>query len=436
MSHTLDVLKSPMTLPCGQTLKNRIVKSAMTEGIADPDGTPYEGHVTLYHAWSRGGSGLLISGNVMVTGTHLERPGNVILDGQQASDVMERLKTWSKAGSQDGCKIWMQISHSGRQCQKAVNPHPHSPSDVTLGLPGGLFGKPVPLTTAEIEGLIGDFARVAKIAEESGFHGVQIHGAHGYLISQFLSPRVNLRTDEWGGSLENRARFLRRIVQAVRAQAGDGFAVSVKLNSSDFQKGGFDADDAKQVAEWLTEDGIDLLEISGGSYEQPRMMKLMGIEPVEEIKVRQSTRQREAYFQDFASDICADIKVPLLVTGGFRTAEGMADAIDKDGISLVGLGRPLCGAPDCVNALLSDGTDLPSYEKILGNASGFFGVTSPIGLVRALAAFAVTSWYYAQIVLIASGQSTNLKLSSFKSFLTLQGRDKKWLKARQKNLKG
>ncbi len=423
-----------MTLPCGQVLKNRIVKSAMTEGLADPDGTPNEGHVTLYHAWARGGSGLLITGNVMVTGSHLERPGNVILDVHQSSDLMERLKAWSKAGSQDRCKIWMQISHSGKQCQKAVNPHPHSPSDVTLDLPGGQFGKPIPLTADEIEGLIDAFVRVAKIAEDTGFHGVQIHAAHGYLISQFLSPRVNLRTDKWGGSLKNRARFLRRIVQAVKAQAGDGFAVSVKLNSSDFQKGGFDADDAKQVAEWLTQDGIDLLEISGGSYEQPRMMKLMGIEPVEEIKVRQSTRQREAYFQDFASDICIDIKVPLLVTGGFRTAVGMADAIEKDKISFVGLGRPLCGAPESVSALLSDEIGLPSYEKILGNAGKFFGVTSPIGLVRALAAFAVTSWYYAQIVLIATGQPVNHKLSSIKCFLTLQRREKNWLKARRKIL--
>ena len=425
-------LKTPLTLPCGAVLPNRLAKAAMTEGLAGPDGLPNERHVQLYRTWARSGAGLQITGNVMVDGDHLERPGNVILDRAMGPDERARFRAWADAARAEGGHVWMQISHAGRQTQKAVNPRPASASDVKLGLPGGQFARPRPLTGDEIRALIARYATAAVVARETGFDGVQVHAAHGYLISQFLSPNTNHRTDEWGGSLENRARFLREIVAATRAKTGRDFAVGVKLNSSDFQKGGFGADDARRVVAWLEADGVDLIELSGGTYEQPRMLELAGLEPVEEIPLRSSTRQREAFFLAFASELKDVVRVPLMVTGGFRTARGMVEAVQDDGIAMIGLGRPLCGDPLCTQALFRDGTDLPRYEKMLGNPRRFFGVDSPVKLVKAIASFSVMSWYYDQIVLMSEGKPNDPDPACFRRFLALQRSQAAWIKARRR----
>jgi len=432
----MKVINDPLTLPCGLYLKNRLVKAAMTEGLAGPDGMPNEKHARLYRTWAESGVAALITGNVMVDGTHLERPGNVILDHPLTESGQAAFKAWAAAGCINGCQMWMQISHSGRQTQKKVNPEPRSASDVQLGLPGGQFAKPVPLSGDEIAVLVERFAQTAAQAKDCGFSGVQIHAAHGYLVSQFLSPRANRRNDEWGGSLENRARFLRAIVAEVRSKTGDDFGVSVKLNSSDFQKGGFGADDARQVVRWLEEDGVDLIELSGGTYEQPKMLELEGIEPSDEIKLRASTQAREAFFQAFAAELKDEVSAPIMVTGGFRSASGMATAIGVDGISAIGIGRPLCGDPKCTQKLLDSGEDLPRFEQQLGSPNRFFGVNSPIRLIKTMASFAVMAWYYDQILLMADGKDNDPDPGSFRRFLALQGREARWLKARKAWLTG
>jgi len=428
------ILKTPLTLPCGLVLKNRLVKAAMTEGLAGPDGLPNAKLNRLYRTWAASEVALLITGNVMVDGDHLERPGNVIIDHALTPQERARFKAWVEAASGNGCQVWMQISHAGRQTQKRVNPQPKSASDVQLGLPGGQFARPQPLSKNEILALIARYADAAAVARETGFSGVQIHAAHGYLVSQFLSPKANHRQDEWGGSLENRARFLRSIVAATRAKTGDDFAISVKLNSSDFQKGGFGPDDARQVVGWLQDDGVDLVELSGGTYEQPKMLEIEGIEPAEEIKLRASTRQREAFFLGFAAELKDAVDVPLMVTGGFRTARAMAAAIQDDGIGAIGIGRPLCGDPACTQKLLRDGTDLPRYEKRLGNPRHFFGVNSPLKLIKMVAGFSVMAWYYDQIVLMGNGQENDADPATFRRFLALQSRESRWLKSRKSGL--
>jgi 2,4-dienoyl-CoA reductase-like NADH-dependent reductase (Old Yellow Enzyme family) len=427
----LDILNEPLVLPCGQVLKNRLIKAAMTEGLAGPDGLPNERHARLYRTWAEGGVAVSITGNVMIDGSHLERPGNVILDHPPGDDEREAFRAWAEAGSTGGCQMWMQLSHPGRQTQKRVNPHPKSASDVKLGVPGGQFAKPTPLSAGEIPELVGRFATAARVARECGFSGVQIHAAHGYLISQFLSPAANHRDDEWGGSLENRARLLRAVVAAVRAETGSDFAISVKLNSSDFQKGGFGPDDARQVVTWLGEDGVDLVEISGGTYEQPKMLQFEGITPAEEIRVRASTREREAYFLAFAAELAQEAKALLMVTGGFRTAMGMADAITKDGISAVGVGRPMCGDPHCVKKLLQDGVDLPRFENELGSPASFFGIHSPLKLIKLAATFGVMAWYYDQIVLMGEGQENDPERHPLARLLALQNREIEWMKERK-----
>ncbi|MEN9289085.1 MAG: hypothetical protein RL317_708 [Pseudomonadota bacterium] len=424
-------LAATLRLPCGAELKNRLAKGAMTEGLATPDGVPTEALARLYQCWADGGAGMLLTGNVIVDRDHLERPGNVVIDKKPSAEMMAALKAWAKAGTVNGTHLWMQISHGGRQTQTLVNPTPKAPSAVKLGLPGGQFGTPVPLTENEIKDLIQRFAIAAKAAKDAGFTGVQIHAAHGYLISQFLSPRSNQREDEWGGSLENRARFLMESVRAVRKAVGKAFPVSVKLNSADFQRGGFAFEESLQVARWLEAEGLDLLEISGGSYEQPRMMDLDGMEEVEDQKVPASTAAREAYFVDFAKAMKAELKtLPLMVTGGFRTRAAMDHALATGGADLIGLGRPLCGAPYACNDLLNGAADIPRFEKQLHLLPGWLRWLEGINMVRALAGFGVQFWYYAQIYALGETGKTDPKKSVFAAMREVDARNKKIMAAR------
>lgn len=424
-------LAATLRLPCGAELKNRLAKGAMTEGLATPDGVPTEALARLYQCWAEGGAGMLLTGNVIIDRDHLERPGNVVIDKKPSAEMMAALKAWAKAGTVNGTHLWMQISHGGRQTQTLVNPTPKAPSAVKLGLPGGQFGTPVPLTEDEIKDLIQRFAIAAKAAKDAGFTGVQIHAAHGYLISQFLSPRSNQREDEWGGSLENRARFLIESVRAVRKAVGKAFPVSVKLNSADFQRGGFAFEESLQVARWLEAEGLDLLEISGGSYEQPRMMDLDGMEEVEDQKVPASTAAREAYFVDFAKAMKAELKtLPLMVTGGFRTRAAMDHALATGGADLIGLGRPLCGAPYACNDLLNGAADIPRFEKQLHLLPGWLRWLEGINMVRALAGFGVQFWYYAQIYALGETGKTDPKKSVFAAMREVDARNKKIMAAR------
>jgi 2,4-dienoyl-CoA reductase-like NADH-dependent reductase (Old Yellow Enzyme family) len=398
-----------MTLRCGQTLGNRLAKAAMTEGLAEPHGRPTPQLNRLYERWGASGCGLLITGNVQVDPDHLERPGNVVIDREPDVDMAERLAAWAAAGKRGGAKMWMQISHAGRQTSKAVNPHPKAPSAVALNLPGGQFGEPVALDVGEIMELAERFVTAARAAEASGFDGVQIHAAHGYLISQFLSPRTNQRSDAWGGDLAGRARLLMEIVRRIRAGVAVDFAVSVKLNSADFQRGGFDIDDSTQVATWLDEAGVDLIEISGGTYESPRMMSVKGKRDDALTEAQRSTHRREAYFAEFAPRIReATDGAALMVTGGFRTAAGMSDAIERDGVDVIGLGRPLCVRPQAVGELLAgERAALPDIENQLRIGPGIFAPKSPLKVMKLLNTMSSQAWYYEQLVRFGDGENAD-----------------------------
>ena len=416
-------LGCPLTLPCGLAVPNRLAKAAMTEGLAEA-GAPGEALERLYRLWAASGIGLQITGNVQIDAAHLERPGNVVLDRAPDSGLLVRFARWAEAAKSGGGRVLMQLSHAGRQTPIRVNPRPKAPSAVPLALPGKQFGLPEPLADAEIETLIARFAAAARTAEQAGFDGVQIHAAHGYLLSQFLSPRANRRDDRWGGSLANRARLLRAVVTAVREAVAPGFAVAVKLNSADFQKGGFAFEESLQFAKWLAEDGVDLLELSGGSYEQPRMMALAGLEAIDEPKAA-STRAREAYFLDFATAMLAARTPPLMVTGGFRTVAAMAEALDA-GVALIGLGRPLCVAPASPAGLLAGSTaTLPRVEDRLRLGPGLFGPASPIKLMKTVNGFATQSWYYQQIRRMGAGEQPDPQLSVLRALIAEQRDDRR-----------
>jgi 2,4-dienoyl-CoA reductase-like NADH-dependent reductase (Old Yellow Enzyme family) len=350
-------LASPLTLPCGAVLKNRFGKAPLTEGLADEMNRATARHESLYGRWAQGGAGVVVTGNVQVDRRYLERPGNVVIDGNGGLDALKR---YARAGTQNGTHLFMQINHPGRQTPRRVCEQPIAPSAVKLkNLPETAFAPPRAMTAAEVDDVIRRFVHAAVVAKETGFTGVQIHAAHGYLISQFLTPLVNQRTDQWGGSLENRARLLLTIVREMRKAVGPSFPISAKLNSSDFQQGGFSNSDCLQVVRWLEEASLDLLEISGGNYEEPSMM---GSKTSEGATVADSTVKREAYFMDYAEQIRKVTKVPLMVTGGFRSRAAMEAALASGAVDVVGLGRPMCVETDLPNKILAGG-DGTAWEK-------------------------------------------------------------------------
>jgi 2,4-dienoyl-CoA reductase-like NADH-dependent reductase (Old Yellow Enzyme family) len=425
-------IQSTLKLPCGVEIKNRICKAAMTEGLADERNRATKKHKTLYGRWAEGGAGILLTGNVQIDHRYLERPGNVVIEGKQTKAQLASLKAYAKAGTKNNTHLWMQISHAGRQTPAAVAPTPVGPSDVQLQMPGAAFGKPRPLTHEEILDVIKRFAHAAKTAKETGFTGVQIHGAHGYLISEFLSPDINTRDDKWGGSLENRARLLLETLRAVRKAVGKKFPVSLKLNSADFQKGGFTHKESIQVAKWLNDEGLDLLEVSGGTYEQPKLVGLdnLTLNPDRAEALRESTVAREAYFLDYAKDIRKVFKGPMMVTGGFRSRAGMDAALGSDACDMVGMGRPLCVDTHVVNKLMSGEVDTTTiFEKSMEIGPKFLrpilGLNSPFRLFAALNGWGQQGWWCIQLLRMGRGEEPNLELGVFKAFTSYQSQEKK-----------
>ncbi|MFD0863570.1 NADH:flavin oxidoreductase/NADH oxidase family protein [Sungkyunkwania multivorans] len=331
----MSTLNTPLTLPCGAILKNRLVKAAMTERISNTNFEPTLGHELLYSNWSKTGAGLLITGNVIIDRKHLESAGNVVFDNKQMLPV---LRSWAESSKINNNHIWVQISHAGRQTNIFGTRRPLAPSEVQLKKLG-LFGKPKAMTYKDIKEVIDGFVKAASLAKEAGFTGIQIHSAHGYLLSQFLSPRTNTRTDKWGGSLENRSRLLLSIIRETRKVVGNKFPISVKLNSADFQKGGFTEEESLEVVKMLDNEGIDLLEISGGTYEKVAFFLLNDDEQAEK-EVKESTRRREAYFIDFAKKVRQVSSVPLMITGGFRSFEFCNDVLLNGEVDLIGMARP------------------------------------------------------------------------------------------------
>ncbi|MBC3302662.1 NADH:flavin oxidoreductase/NADH oxidase family protein [Pseudomonas sp. SWRI18] len=323
-----------LQLPNGQVIANRIAKAAMEENMADANQAPSRQLKQLYKAWADGEPGLLLTGNVMIDRRAMTGPGGVALEDEQHLDSF---REWADVARAKGVHFWVQLSHPGRQTMANLGQQALAPSAVALDLGGfsRMFAKPKAMSEDQIQDVIQRFATSARLAEKAGFTGVQIHGAHGYLLSQFLSPLSNQRTDRWGGPLENRARLLLEVIHAVRAVVSPSFCVAVKLNSADFQRGGFDEADARRVVEMLNPLPIDLLELSGGSYEAPAMQG----------EARDGrTLAREAYFLEFAAQMASIAKMPLMVTGGIRRLPIVQQVLDS-GIAMAGIATALTLEP-------------------------------------------------------------------------------------------
>ncbi|OUS27225.1 NADH oxidase [Gammaproteobacteria bacterium 45_16_T64] len=387
-------LNTPFILKNGITIKNRFIKSATSEQLGDRKRNPRPALAKAYERWANGGVGIAITGNIMIDRTALGEPKNVVLD--EKSDL-KNFRQWTKKGTQHGTHLWAQLNHPGKQSPVTLSRAPVAPSAIPLEMNmKGAFAKPKALTEHEIYGLIEKFARSARLAKEVGFTGVQIHAAHGYLISQFHSSKHNQRTDKWGGSIENRMRFVHEVYRAVRAEVGNKFPVAVKLNSGDFIHGGFTEDESMVVAKSLSDAGIDLIEISGGTYESQAM-----IDP-SEAPMKASTKKREAYFLHYAESVRQKVDTPLAVTGGFRSARGMKGAIQSDATDFVGLARPMMLYPD-----------LPTVAG--QNEDSTFDIKRPTTGFRALdvAMMVDLAWWEEQIHLMGKGKEPNVNFSAW-----------------------
>lgn len=379
----MPVLNDALTLRSGAVIRNRIGKAAMSEVLATPDGRVTPLHLSLYDTWAASGAGLLVTGNMMVDGRHMNEP--LVVDALHPNNFTS-LRKWAAAGERTGVHIWPQLSHPGKQSPNFVNDAPVAPSAIPIDNP--MFRPPRALTEDEIWNIVDRFAQAAERCEKAGFTGVQLHGAHGYLLSQFLSPHHNRRTDKWGGSFDRRLRFVSETYREIRARTSDSFSVGIKINSSDFQKGGFTRADSLRVAESLDAMGVDLIEISGGSWENP----------VNRRGTRESTRKREAYFLDYAEKLKGLVKAPLMVTGGFRTRRAMSSAVESGAVDIVGLARAFAVDPHAARHILHDEGYVSSVQPI----------TTGIKKIDDMAVMEI-SWYTMQINRISRGKLPHQK---------------------------
>ena len=393
-----DPLNRPLHLPNGSVLRNRLAKASMSETLATYDNHPTTKLVELYRRWAASGIGLLLTGNVMIDRRALGEPGNVVIEDEGDLPI---LRQWARAATDQGAALWVQLNHPGKQSPKGLNASNLSPSAIPFREDmAAFFETPREATTAEILDIIQRFGRSAAICKQAGFTGVQIHGAHGYLVSQFLSPHHNHRTDEWGGSPENRRRFVMSVYAEVRRQVGAGFPVAIKLNSADFQRGGFTEEESMATIQALASAGIDMIEISGGTYEAPAMSGAF------QKPQKDSTATREAYFLEFAEKVRARVSVPLMVTGGFRTAHGMSEALRSGAFDVVGLARLLAVDPDAPLALLRGRN---SDQRVRPIVTGIKPIDR-LGIMEVL-------WYTRQLGRIAEGGSPRPHESALMAFL-------------------
>lgn len=318
----------------GMKLPNRFVRSATWEGMAAEDGACKPELVDLVAQLAQGGVGLIITSHAYVRPHGQAGPWQL---GIYKDELIESLKEMVQAVHKYGTSIALQIAHGGFFANaKLIGQPPLAPSQVKD------FAKTPrkEMTRADIHDLVNAFSRAASRAKQAGFDGLQIHAAHGYLLSQFLSPAFNRRTDEYGGSVENRARLLLEVLREVRTAVGSKFPVMVKLNSCDYLDGGFTLEDSLQVGRMLQEEGIDAIELSGGT-----------VIPGKENPYRRGilSEEKEAYFRDAAKAFKEKVQVPLLLVGGIRSFHLAQQLIENGYADYISMSRPFIREPDLVN---------------------------------------------------------------------------------------
>ncbi len=363
------ILFEPLKLPCGVSLKNRIAKSAMSDSLGDGTGHPTAEQIRLYQRWAGGGVAVSIIGEVQGNAGYAEKPGNLVLN--ETSDL-NRFRELAQQGGENGTKLWLQLGHAGALAY-APTSTPKGPS--ALDLPGLRCAE---LTIDEIHQLPSEFARTARLARQVGFGGVQVHAAHGFLLSQFLSPLFNKRSDEYGGAIANRMRLLLEVIEAARAAVGLDFPIAVKLNSSDQLEGGFDDEDALEVVAALDRSSVDLIDISGGTY-------------FPGAKSASDGAGRGPYFIEFAKRARALTTKPLMLTGGFKTRSQAEDAVASGAVDVVGLARALVLEPSLPDLWKADQKPEPVFPRFSHAPEG-----------------GITAWYTMRLTEIGADKETQV----------------------------
>jgi 2,4-dienoyl-CoA reductase-like NADH-dependent reductase (Old Yellow Enzyme family) len=378
------VLGAPLELPCGVVLKNRLVKAAMSDSLGDGAGRPTDEQVALYRRWANGGAALSLIGEVQVDHRYPEKPGNLVL-GPRADDAL--LAHLAGAGSVDGAHIWPQLGHAGALAPRAIS-RPAGPSALNIqGLQCDA------LTRSDVEALPMIYARAAAHAQDVGFTGVEIHAGHGFLLSQFLSPLFNRRSDHYGGSIEARCRLLLSVVRKVRAEVGPEFAIAVRINSSDQLEGGLSEDDAIVAISLLGNEAVDLIDISGGTY-------------FPGAPVSSDGRSSGPYFLEFARRARTVTDIPLMLTGGFKTRREAADAVATGATDLVGLARTMALDPDVPAKWCDpDGGD-PEFPRF---------DSPPVG--------GITAWFTMRLTALANGTEESFEPTLSTALEAYESRD-------------
>lgn len=345
-------LFQPFTLPGGVVLKNRVIKAAMSDSLGDGRGNPTDTQVRLYQRWAEGGAAAMIIGEVQCSPLFAEKPGNLVLT---ADAELEKFRALAASVASHGAQLWCQLGHAGAMAHPPIS-KPKGPS--AIDVPGLSCDA---LKIDEIRALPAEFARTAALANQLGFGGVQIHSAHGFLLSQFLSPLFNQRNDEYGGSIESRMRLLIEVIRAVRDAVDTQFVVSVKLNATDQLEGGFAEDEALQVIHALDKLNIDFIDISGGTYfpGAPSSSDRIGSGP---------------YFVEFANRARAITSKPLMVTGGFKTCEHAEAAVSTSAADMIGLARALVLEPALPSKWQRDSMFKPNFPSFESPPEG--GITA------------------------------------------------------------
>lgn len=346
------LMAEPIKLPCGAVIKNRLIKSAMSDSLGDGKGNPTHAQARLYERWALGGIGLSIIGEVQTDPRYPERPGNLILN--QDSD-MAALKAFTSRAVSNGMHLWPQLGHAGGLSYYPIG-MPKGPSSISVD-----DFQCENMTPEDIARLPSNFALAATIAKATGFTGVQIHAAHGFLLSQFLSPLFNKRSDAYGGSIKNRCRIIVEVINAVRGAVGCDFPVGIKINSSDQLEGGLTQQDALAAIRLLDKTSVDLIEISGGSYFPGAPSSSEGT-------------SGGPYFTEFAAQARTVTNKPLVVTGGFKKYDQASKALQSGVADFIGLGRALILKPDLPNQWLTGKKTNPSFPKFNSTPPG--GITA------------------------------------------------------------
>ena len=321
----------------GMTLANRLIRSATWEGMCEKDGRPTARLAECYRALAGGNVGLIITGYAFVRPDGRQMPGKM---GMHTDDFASDMRALTRAVQDEGGKICVQLVHAGGQTStKAVGKRPLAPSAVKVEQ---FFEEPEAMSQRDIDEIVAAFGGSARRAREFGFDAVQLHAAHGYLINQFLSPLTNRRTDDYGGPVENRCRFLLEVYRRVRLEAGPDFPVLIKLNGADNLEGGLDLNDAVFAARLLDNEKIDAIEVSGGTAASGEKGP---------VRKKIDSPEREAYNLAFAREIKKSVRCPVMSVGGFRSLEVINKAIEY-GIDYVSMSRPFIREPRLINRWL------------------------------------------------------------------------------------